>query len=150
MRAKGQERRRAWGPAAVCGVAVFVLAMAEVAAASDDGWTIPETAHTESNPMAGNAEAATKGRHVFKERCQRCHGAEGKGHGSEAGPAGPPDLTRLDRSQHPDGVIFYKVWNGHAPTGARKGRMPAFKSQLARDDVWRVVEFVKTLATAAP
>jgi hypothetical protein len=42
---------------------------------------------------------------------------------------------------NPDGVMFYKVWNGRpiAP------KMPAFKSEgLSKDEVWTVIRFVNT------
>ena len=53
----------------------------------------------------------------------------------------PADLTLAARaSANPDGVLFYKVWNGRS-----RPKMPAFKSQLTKDDVWAVVEYVKTL-----
>ena len=42
-------------------------------------------------------------------------------------------------------MLFYKIWNGHAPKPKAKGEMPAFKVQLPKEDVWRAVEYVKTL-----
>lgn len=127
--------------------AAIAIGVASAAHAQYEGWTIPSSAKSEVNPMAGKADTLRKGRAVFKDRCQRCHGAEGHGNGPEAEKSAPPaDLTKLDMRLHPDGVIFYKVWNGHEPSGAKKGKMPAFKTQMVKDDVWRVVEFVKTLA----
>ena len=38
----------------------------------------------------------------------------------------------------PDGVLFYRVWNGKKP-------MPAFKSDASQEEIWTVLEFVKTL-----
>lgn len=131
-------------------VATLILAVvldAAIAFAQYEGWTIPSNAKTEKNPMATRSDSVKKGQAVFKDRCQRCHGTDGKGKGPEADPLAPPaDLTKLDMTLHPDGIIFYKVWNGHEPTSKKKGKMPAFKTQLVRDDVWRVVEYVKTLA----
>jgi mono/diheme cytochrome c family protein len=123
-----------------------VMVWSAVASAQYEGWTIPANAKTEKNPMAGSADAAKKGKAVFVSRCQRCHGPEGKGNGPEADPKAPPaNLTKINGDQNPDGVLFYKVWNGHEPHGDSKGKMPAFKVQLVKEDVWRVVEYVKTL-----
>ena len=55
------------------------------------------------------------------------------------------ELGPVYRSENPEGVLFYKVWNGHAPKAVSKGEMPAFNVQLPKEDVWRAVEYVKTL-----
>jgi mono/diheme cytochrome c family protein len=123
---------------------VFVWSI--VVSAQYEGWTIPPNAKTEKSPFAGSADAVKKGKAVFFSRCQRCHGPEGRGNGSEADPKAPPaNLTRINVDQNPDGVLFYKVWNGHQPHGDSKGSMPAFKVQLVKEDIWRVIEYVKTL-----
>ena len=83
---------------------------------------------------------------IFQSKCQRCHGAEGKGNGPEADKDHKPaDLTQIKTADNPEGVLFYKVWNGHAPKAGSKGEMPAFKVQLPKEDIWRAVEYVKTL-----
>ena len=47
---------------------------------------------------------------------------------------------RMRASFNPDGVMFYKVWNGRD-----KPRMPAFKSDgMTKDEAWTVVTYVKT------
>ena len=59
------------------------------------------------------------------------------------------DLTQIKTDINPDGVLFYKIWNGHQPHAGSKGSMPAFKVQTTRDEVWRVIEYVKTLRNPA-
>jgi mono/diheme cytochrome c family protein len=85
------------------------------------GWEIPRGASTEQSPLSPTAAVLKKGRLLYVSRCAKCHGPEGKGDG-------------------PDGVLFYKIWNGRTqPT------MPALKTKLTRNDVWAIVEYVKTL-----
>ena len=36
--------------------------------------------------------------------------------------------------------MFYKIWNGR-----RDPKMPAFKTDISREDVWTVIQYVKTL-----
>jgi mono/diheme cytochrome c family protein len=123
---------------------VVMLAAAALTASQreSDGWQIPQGAASEANPIALDAATLEKGRQVFRSKCQRCHGPAGRGDGSEADPdRPPPDLTDASRAaRNPDGVLFYKVWNGR-----RKPKMPAFSSELSRDEAWTVVHYVKSL-----
>ena len=107
-----------------------------------DGWQIPDRAATERNPEPENPATLGRGRSLYKSKCQRCHGADGSGNGPEADPDHPAgNLTDERRaSRNPEGVMFYKIWNGRA-----KPKMPAMKSDLSQADVWALVSYVKTL-----
>ena len=114
---------------------------------SGTGWTIPADANTEKNPVAGDADAAQAGKQLFNSNCKRCHGPGGKGDGPDADPEYQEDmdLTNPARaSKNPDGVVFYKVWNGR-----QKPKMPPFKDKLTKDQVWQIVSFVQTLRGAS-
>ena len=109
---------------------------------ADDGWQIPAAASTEANPLAGGTEVIARGRTLYRSKCQRCHGAAGKGDGPDAdSDHRPADLSDARRApRNPDGILFYKIWNGRA-----KPRMPAMKADLSRGDVWALIHYVKTL-----
>ena len=119
----------------------FVLVFAAVSAAQYAGWTIPPGGKDEKSPLKASADLVKKGKSLFTANCQKCHGPEGKGDGPDSDPKSPAaDLTDDFRtSLNPDGVLYYKIWNGHS------NDMPAFKSKLTKDDVWTVVEYVKSL-----
>src|SRR5688572_23591396 len=93
----------------------LTLLFSAPALAQYEGWTIPATAKTEKSPYARSAaDAAKKGRAIFQAKCQRCHGPEGLGNGPEADPRSKPaDLTKIKSAENPEGVLFYKIWNGH-------------------------------------
>ena len=122
-------------------VASLVLAGC-IVAAQDDGWTIPPEAARGANPIAVSDQVIAKGKDIYKSKCQKCHGATGIGNGPDADPKKKPgNLTDSSRaSRNPDGVMFYKVWNGR-----KEPKMPAFRSEMSRDDAWTVVHYVKTL-----
>jgi mono/diheme cytochrome c family protein len=107
-----------------------------------EGWQVPVGAEGEQNPVPIDAAVLARGQGLYRSKCQRCHGADGKGRGPEADPRHPPaDLTDARRaSRNPDGVMFYKIWNGRA-----KPKMPAMKADIARTDVWTLIHYVKTL-----
>ncbi len=118
-------------------------------AAAGSGWTLPPDAQTTKNPLPVDAKLLATGKAIFKEKCQKCHGASGKGDGPDADPDAQEDmdLTRADRaSKNPDGVVFYKVFNGR-----KKPKMPAQKDELTKDQIWSVVAYVQTFRkTTAP
>lgn len=127
--------------------AVLAVALAPIFAAVMSaqyaGWTIPEGAKDEKSPLTSQADAMKKGKSLFASNCEKCHGPEGKGDGPDSDPKEPAaDLTDEFRADlNPDGVLYYKIWNGHPPA------MPAFKSKLTKEDAWALVEYVKSLRT---
>jgi mono/diheme cytochrome c family protein len=135
--------------AAVC--AVFWLACALIraqgavdlaAAANTAGWQIPANAEQQKSPLAPNAQLLKKGKDLFSSNCQKCHGPKGRGDGPNGDPDQPP--ADLRASTAPDGIMFYKVWNGRkAPV------MPPFKSSMTREEIWTVIAYVKTLRSPA-
>jgi mono/diheme cytochrome c family protein len=114
-----------------------------VEAANALGWQIPPNALSERSPLSPTPAVLKKGQERFAGQCQKCHGAEGKGDGPYRDPKHPP--ANLTASTIPDGIIFYKVWNGRKDLS-----MPAFKSVMTRDEIWEVVEFAKSLRASAP
>ena len=116
---------------------------AKPAAGSGSGWTLPPEAQTTKNPLTVDTKLLATGKAIFKDKCQKCHGASGKGDGPDADPDAQEDmdLTRADRAaKNPDGVIFYKVFNGR-----KKPKMPAQKDELTKEQIWSVVAYVQTL-----
>jgi mono/diheme cytochrome c family protein len=108
-----------------------------------DGWQIPATAKEEKNPMSATPQVLAAGRALFQKNCQRCHGPKGVGDGPDAEPEymSDMDLTKSARAaDNPDGVVFYRIWNGREDP-----KMPAFKNELSRQQVWTIVTYVQTL-----
>lgn len=112
---------------------------------SSDGWQIPDDASDMANPIALSPAVMTKGQDIYRSKCQRCHGRTGTGNGPDADPEhSPGNLTDARRaSRNPDGVMFYKIWNGRS-----RPKMPAFKTDISREDTWTVVHYIKSLRTS--
>jgi mono/diheme cytochrome c family protein len=119
----------------------FLCVLVALVSAQGKGWTIPEGAMTEQNPISSTPDVLKKGEALYNSFCATCHGRGGLGDG--------PDVDLRDRanrpanltlSRNPEGVVFYKIWNGRqAP------KMPAFKSQLTKKDTWTVVAYVMSM-----
>jgi mono/diheme cytochrome c family protein len=128
----------------VCLLYVAVLvATLEAGATQQKGWTLPATAKTEKNPLTVNEGTLAAGKKLFLQKCQRCHGPEGKGDGEDADTdhIEHMDLTNpKNAAANPDGVVFYKVWHGR-----QEPRMPAFEDQLTKEQAWAIVAYTQTL-----
>jgi copper transport protein len=121
-------------------VLASVLISGAVFVEAQSNWQIPAAAKTEKNPLTSSPDVLKKGRGIFTTRCQKCHGALGKGDGPDAdSKSKPADLTASRADANPDGVLFYKVANGQPP------KMPAFKGLMSRDEIWTVIEYVKSI-----
>ena len=93
------------------------------------------------SPLTTRVLAA--GKKVFSSKCQRCHGPKAQGDGPDADKAHKADmnLTVPERAaNNPDGVVFYKVWNGRTVT-----QDAAFCEELTKEQVWAVVAYVQSL-----
>jgi mono/diheme cytochrome c family protein len=125
------------------GFAMSLMVAAAGLHAQTGKWEIPPTAKAEKSPLKATPDVLKKGRGLFMARCRKCHGPAGKGNGAEADPNHKPaDLTASKAEENPDGVLFHKIGNGQPPI------MPAFKGTMSRDEIWTVIEYVKSLRTA--
>lgn len=105
------------------------------------GWTVPPTAKEEKSPLKPSSALVKQGRAVFTANCQKCHGPEAKGDGPDSDPRAPAaDLTDEYRYElNPEGVLYHKILDGHPP------EMPAFGKQLSTNQIWQVVEYLKSI-----
>lgn len=113
------------------------------AQARPSGWQLPADAEDKKNPHPVDDKLLATGRAVFKDKCARCHGPGGLGDGPDADPDAREnmDLTDGTRAEsNPDGVVFYKVWNGR-----RRPKMPAFSAEISEEHAWAVVAYVQSL-----
>jgi mono/diheme cytochrome c family protein len=124
---------------------LFIGATAVVLTAAigyaQNSWVIPAGGADEKNPKAVNADMLKQGATLFSANCERCHGKTGVGDGPDGDPTNlPADLTDPFRAPlNPDGTLFYKITNG------KGNEMPSFKSKMTPDEIWSVVEYIKTL-----
>lgn len=124
-----------------CGAAL--VAQDARAQAVHDGWTIPAGAEAEKNPFPTNPSVLAAGNKAYLSKCRRCHGQAGRGDGPDAERKyqADMDLTKADRaSANPDGILFYKIWNGRSSP-----KMPRFSAEVSREQVWALVAYVQSL-----
>jgi mono/diheme cytochrome c family protein len=127
----------------VIGLVGLVVGVLAVGASGQQLGGSPE-AKKMKNPVAATPESIAAGQKTFDKYCKFCHGAEGKGDG----PMAPKDThpsnlvdDKWDRGSS-DGDIFMVISEGAGP----KFQMKGFKSKLTEQEMWTVVNYVRSLA----
>lgn len=108
---------------------------------------IPGAARSLKNPVSSSPESLRDARLHFADHCAICHANDGSGDtmlGRGLYPK-PPDLRLAETQQLSDGELFWVIENGVRFTG-----MPAFFAPGARNDSWKLVDFIRHLPQLTP
>ena len=97
-----------------------------------------------TNPLPHSPEVIAKGKSVFENFCIVCHGPEAAGDGkvTKLFPK-PPSLMRPKVREYTDGRIFHVPMRG-------QGSMPSYAKQLAPDELWSVVHYIRDMQSRLP
>jgi mono/diheme cytochrome c family protein len=104
--------------------------------------THPEAAKLK-NPVAADAASIATGKKIYTANCVSCHGEAGKGDGKMAANMNPkpPDLSDAEwKHGSSDGEIFTLIRDGSKTTPMR-----AFASKMTPQEMWSVVNYLRTL-----
>jgi len=132
-------------------VSLLALGLLPGPSALDRNWVAPDEEKARVNPLSAiNDRDLGRGRALYRQHCELCHGREGRGDGPSArlharNARPPQDLTRPEiQANLTDGEIFWKIGAGFREN--RKIVMPAFVDEIpSSEDRWRVVLFVRSL-----
>lgn len=94
-----------------------------------------------ASAVPATAESLARGQQLYTQSCMVCHGASGRGDGPAGRTLRPPpaDLRVHMAAGHTDAQLFEWVSNGVAGT-----QMPPFKDQLAAEDRWHLINYIRT------
>lgn len=129
--------------AAACTIALAITAGLQLDAQKRGG---DPAAATVKNPTAADEASIKTGRSLYGNFCRDCHGLRAQGDGPMAtkNPA-PANLTDDQWDFGPsDGEIFAVIMNGPAPKSVMKG----FKGNLKDQDVWHIINYLRSLGRA--
>ena len=103
-------------------------------------WVVPDNFKSLKNPVAVGDASTKTGLALYAKNCVACHGKAGLGDGVKARTLKdfPGDFSKADFQNQTDGEHFYKTKTG-------KGEMPKYEGKLSDDDIWNIVNYVKTL-----
>jgi cytochrome c oxidase cbb3-type subunit 2 len=101
-----------------------------------------------ASPLGDSPGAIARGSKLFQENCTACHGDEG--HGVEGlAPSLTDDVFLGVKGDMPDGAYFGIISGGSdvkaalGRKGLESGGMQAFAGQLANDDIWALVSWIR-------
>lgn len=121
---------------------LFTLVLfAFVTKKAQDPWPVPDKYKNMANPVASDDASINKGKALWTQHCQSCHGKKGKGDGPKAAQLDTEcgDFSKKAFQAQPDGALFYKTSEG------RKD-MPSYKKKIPdANDIWSLINFMRTL-----
>jgi len=98
-----------------------------------------------TNPVNATPDSVAAGKKLYDTQCVACHGEGGTGDGTMAASMSPPqpsDLTDASWTHGAtDGEIFTVIRDGSQGTGMR-----GYAARMKPDDIWSVVNYLRTLA----
>lgn len=97
----------------------------------------------DKNPAAYTPASIARGKTLFLQNCQSCHDEDGRARSAAVAIAA--DLTEPSRWKFgtADPQLFKTIKNGAADA------MPPFGSDLKDDQIWDVVNFIRSIGPAA-
>jgi mono/diheme cytochrome c family protein len=114
------------------------------AAAADDTRLSAAEARKLKSPVPYTKKSIDRGRLVYSQNCTGCHGTDGKAELAVIAEATDLTSPTLYKNGTTEGEIFRSIRDGAGD------QMPPFKSQIDKeDDIWQLVNFVRSLWPAA-
>ena len=132
----GGFQTRAGASAMTLGVLGMIGAAALIAGVLGSEEGVPER-----SPIPATSESVAAGLSLYATHCQLCHGTEGLGDGpASAGLNPPPANLPVHVPLHPDRALF-----GFIHDGIEGAAMPALGETLSDDEIWHLVNYMRTL-----
>ena len=102
-------------------------------------WMAPADEAKKINPIKSTTTSLANGQVLFGSKCLSCHGkgAEGISKETTGLSKDTPNLIRRLKN-HTEGDFHWKIKNG-------KEDMPSFKKELSDNDIWDIVNYLKSL-----
>ena len=120
----------------------------EVRARMQRHWTfmhgsIPSTYEDARSTVKRTKENVQAGGKLYQANCVSCHGKQGLGDGTDGRSLSPSPALLAYLIQRPIAVDGYLLWTISDGGAAFKTDMPAFKDTLPKDDIWKVIAYMR-------
>lgn len=100
---------------------------------------VPGEQEASGNPIEPTGQSIAVGRSLYMQNCAQCHGVKGDGRGPLADELEvPPADFRIHVPFHSDQFFFEVISNGLGDI------MPAWSDQFTEEEIWHLINFLKS------
>jgi mono/diheme cytochrome c family protein len=116
-----------------------IVVLSATLVAQPKPWVVPANFKSKVNPVAKGDASNKAGLALYTKNCASCHGKVGLGDGVKARTLKdfPGDFSKAEYQNQTDGDHFYKTKTG-------RGEMPKYEGKLSDDDIWNIVNYMRT------
>lgn len=104
---------------------------------------VPETYRAQHAMVPPTPSTLGEGKDIYERNCATCHGIDGMGDGDHANALSPSPALLAYMIRRPIAVDEYLLWSISEGGAAFGSQMPAFKDELMRDEIWKVVTYMR-------
>jgi mono/diheme cytochrome c family protein len=104
---------------------------------------VPESYERAKSTVPPGPTTITAGNKLYAEHCAVCHGRDGMGGGEPGRAVSPSPALLAYMIRRPIAVDEYLLWSISDGGKQFGSEMPAFKEVLSRDDIWRVIAYMR-------
>jgi mono/diheme cytochrome c family protein len=104
---------------------------------------IPSEYRGATNPVEPTPETIAQGAQLYATHCAQCHGEIGYGDGTEGRSLVPSPALLTYLVQQPIAGDEFLIWAISEGGSAFRTEMPAFKSTLSSDEIWKIIAYMR-------
>ena len=104
---------------------------------------VPSEYRGARNTLAQDQQTIVEGHAHYAENCASCHGPKSVGDGDAGRALSPSPALLASMIQMPMSVDEYLLWTISEGGSLLDTPMPSFKDQLTRDDIWKIVIYMR-------
>ena len=93
--------------------------------------------------VGSTSEVTAAGGELYAQHCASCHGKNGLGDGDVSASLVPSPALLAFMVQKPSSVDEYLLWSISEGGKDFDTNMPAFRNVLSRDDIWKIVAYMR-------
>jgi mono/diheme cytochrome c family protein len=104
---------------------------------------VPKGYEGAKSTVSTGSQTIALGGKLYAEQCAMCHGRDGMGDGDPGRAVSPSPALLAYMIRRPISVDEYLLWAILDGGKQFDSEMPAFKDKLSRDDIWRVIAYMR-------
>lgn len=104
---------------------------------------VPKEYRGAQSPLKPSISDVVAGGTIYVQHCAACHGKSGMGDGEAGKSLAPSPALLAWMIQRPLAVDEYLMWTISEGGAEFKTSMPAFKGTLTRDQIWKVIAYMR-------